>query len=128
MDEYLDDPPSPGRRKRIIERLDQMVASGRVTPTEAAKLRSAALPSEFNATILEIRVRHAGTRLTAAVQEGQMTREEADAYLEQMKDGEHPRSLRAHLRRLLPGARNPERESGAGRRPEHGEDSSGATS
>jgi hypothetical protein len=35
-----------------------------------------------------------------------MTREEADAYLERMKHGEHIPGLRAQLRKLLPGTRD----------------------
>jgi hypothetical protein len=87
-------------RARLIKQLDKMVESGRVTETEAARLRAAGDSDEFDDAARDIRVRHAGAHLTAAVEGGDMTQEEANAHLESLKDGEHPRSLRAHLRKL----------------------------
>lgn len=95
----------PKGRERLLKQLDKMVASGRVTETEAARLRAATHPDEFDNAARDIRVRHAGAHLTAAVQSGGMTQEEASAHLESLKNGEHPRSLRAHLRSLLPRTR-----------------------
>ena len=92
-------------RERLLKQLDKMVASGRVTETEAARLRTAAGSDEFDSASRDIRVRHARAQLNAAVEGGQMTQEEADAHLEGLKRGEHSRSLRAHLRRLLPRTR-----------------------
>ena len=63
-------------RERLLKQLDKMVESGRVTETEAAQLRTAADPGEFDRAVRAIRVRH--------------------------ERGEHPKSLRAHLRKLLP--------------------------
>ena len=90
-------------RERLLKQLDKMVASGRVTETEAARLRAAAGSDEFDQAAREIRVRHAGEHLNAAVEGGQMTQEEANAHLEGLRRGEHSRFLRAHLRSLLPG-------------------------
>jgi hypothetical protein len=55
-----------GRRHRLYEALDRMVASGRVTETEAQRLRAAAEPTEFNKAVRDIRIRHAGLKLDAA--------------------------------------------------------------
>lgn len=83
-----------------------MVASGRVSDKEAERLRAASDEDSFEAGIREIRARHAGAKLDAAVQAGQMTREEADANLERLRQGEHPRALKAHLRNILQGPRD----------------------
>jgi polyhydroxyalkanoate synthesis regulator phasin len=91
------------RRDRLVERLDLMVESGRVTQSEADRLRAAAGQGEFDEVATGIRARHAGRKLDEAVEGGHMTREEADAYLERMKKGEHIPGLRAQLRKLLPG-------------------------
>jgi hypothetical protein len=92
----------PGRREKLLEGLDRMVESGQVTETEAARLRTAADPDEFENAVRGIRVRHAGAKMDAAVEGGNMTQEEANANLARLEAGEHPRSLRAHLRKLPP--------------------------
>jgi hypothetical protein len=88
------------RRARLVERLDKMVTSGRMTEAEAARIRAAGDTAEFDAAVGEIRVRHATPRLAAAVEQGKMTQVDADTAVEQLRAGEHPRSLRAHLRGL----------------------------
>ncbi len=45
--------------ERIIEQLDKMVASGRITPEEAARLRATAGTSEFDSAMGAVRARHA---------------------------------------------------------------------
>lgn len=95
----------PRTRERLLGRLDAMIKSGRVSETEAARLRTSADPDEFESTIVDIRARHAGTRLDAAVQAGDLSRQEADAVLERVRSGEHSPALRAHVRKLLPGSR-----------------------
>jgi polyhydroxyalkanoate synthesis regulator phasin len=89
--------------ERIIEQLDSMVESGRITPEEAARLRATEDTAEFDAAINEIRARHAGAHMEAAVADGGMSREEADGLLERVRHGEHPEGLRARLRRYRPG-------------------------
>ncbi|HVB26892.1 MAG TPA: hypothetical protein VNE21_03145 [Mycobacteriales bacterium] len=110
MSDGADDPWGPRKRERFVAKLDHLVESGRVSATEAERLRAADEPGTFAAALREIRVRHAGMTLTAAVAGGTMTRAEADSYLERLRDGEHSRSLRAQLRRLLPGTTH--REAG----------------
>ncbi|HVA09700.1 MAG TPA: hypothetical protein VNG12_23495 [Acidimicrobiales bacterium] len=95
----------PRKRSQLVKGLDRMVASGRVTESEAEQLRATEDSGEFETAIRDIRVRHAGAKLTAAVEGGHMTQEEADANLERLRSGDHMQSLRAYLRRILPGDR-----------------------
>jgi hypothetical protein len=91
------------RRARPIESLDRLVASGRVTEEEAAGLRAADGDSgAFDVVVREIRVRHATPKLHAAVEGGEMTHVEADTALEQLRAGEHSRSLRFRLHGVSP--------------------------
>jgi len=103
MDRDIDEQMGPRTRERLVGRLDHMVESGRLTEAEAEKLRGATAPNEFEDGVLNIRVRHARAKLNAAVEGGHMSEEEAAAYLDRLKRGEHPRGLRAHLRKLIPG-------------------------
>jgi hypothetical protein len=90
----------PKNRKRLLERLDHMVRSGQVTEEEATDLRAATNDEDYEAAVVRIRTRHARVGLDAAVDAGQMTQAEASANLDQIKEGKHPRDLRAHLRKL----------------------------
>jgi hypothetical protein len=90
------------RRARLIESLDRMVVSGRVTQEDAARLRAAGDSVEFDVAVREIRVRHATPKLVAAVEVGKMTQAEADRALAGLRAGEHSSSLRARLHGLLP--------------------------
>ena len=87
-------------RKRLLERLDHMVESGQVTAEEAGRMRTAATDAEFDAATVAIRTRHASASMSAAVEAGQMTQAEADANLSRIRNGEHPRGLRAHVAKL----------------------------
>jgi len=86
------------KEERILQQLDKMVASGQVTPGEAERLRKAQGKPEFEAAVLDVRLRHAGERLHSAVSAGQMSRQEADDQLDKLRRGEHPTGLRARLR------------------------------
>jgi hypothetical protein len=87
-------------RKRLLERLDDMVRSGQVTDEEASDLRAATNAEDYDAAVITIRTRHAQARIDVAVEAGQMTQAEATTNLERIKQGEHPRGLRAHLRKI----------------------------
>jgi hypothetical protein len=87
-------------RKRLLERLDHMVEAGQVTAEEAGRLRSAMTDAEFDAATVAIRTRHASASMSAAVEAGDMTQVEADTNLARVRNGEHPRGLRAHVARL----------------------------
>jgi polyhydroxyalkanoate synthesis regulator phasin len=88
---------------RIIEQIDKMVAAGRITEEEAASLRAAEGTPAFDEAVGAIQARHAAGKLDAAVAAGDMTRGEADAYVEQLQHGEHPKGLRARLSKHRPG-------------------------
>jgi hypothetical protein len=83
------------KEERIIQQLDRMVASGRITETEAAELRTTEGTPRFAAAVGAVRVRHAGAHLQAAVDAGEMSQAEADASLAQLRGGEHPKGSRA---------------------------------
>ena len=89
-----------GRRDRVLGALDRMVDAGRLTEPEADALRTAADAAEFNHAVREIRARHAGVKLDAAVADGSMTRAEADDFLDRVRHGEHGGGLRSRLRSL----------------------------
>jgi len=86
------------KEERILQQLDKMVGSGQMTPQEAERLRGAQGKPEFEAVVLDVRLRHAGERLHAAVSAGQMSQQEADDQLDRLRRGEHPKGLRARLR------------------------------
>jgi hypothetical protein len=90
----------PRNRGRLLERLDHLVGSGQVTAEEATDLRAATSAEDYEAAVVRVRTRHARARLDAAVEAGQMTEAEANANIEQLQKGEHPRALRAHLRKI----------------------------
>jgi hypothetical protein len=98
-------PPEPKeahnemRPERLLEQLDSMVESGRITHDEAARLRATEGTPEFDAVVGAIRARHAGAHMESAIAEGDMSREEADGYLDRLRGGEHPEGLRARLRK-----------------------------
>jgi len=87
---------------RIIGQLDKMVAAGRMTEQEAARLRATAGTPEFETTLAGVRTRHAAVQVDAAISAGEMSQEEADAYLDRLRSGEHPKGLRARLARHRP--------------------------
>ena len=90
------------KKDRIIKQIDGMVASGRLTEEEAARLRATGGGGDFEEAVAAIRVRHAGTKMEVAVDAGEMSRAEADGYLERIRNGEHPTGLRARLSRHRP--------------------------
>jgi hypothetical protein len=82
---------------RILMQLERMVSSGRVTEAEAERLRATRGTPHFEEAARDIRVRHASAGLDEAVAEGRMSREEADRYLQSLRQGDHPKGLRASL-------------------------------
>lgn len=84
--------------ERIIERLDAMVASGRLTAEEADRLRATVGAPEFDEAMGAIRARHAAAHTDAAVAAGTMSPEDAASSLARVRDGEHSRELRRHIR------------------------------
>jgi polyhydroxyalkanoate synthesis regulator phasin len=88
----------------IMEQLDKMVAAGRVTAEEAARLRATAGTSGFDEALASIRARHAQAHTDRAVEAGRLTEEEADGYLARVRDGEHSRELRSAIKGRPSGA------------------------
>lgn len=87
---------------RVLAQLDKMVAAGRITESEAARLRATAGTPEFDAAMGAVRARHAGAQMEEAIRSGEMTQVEADANLERLRRGEHPKGLRARLAKHRP--------------------------
>jgi polyhydroxyalkanoate synthesis regulator phasin len=83
---------------RVIEQLDRMVASGRITPEEADRLRATAGTTEFDTVMATVRARHAQAHTDAAVAAGAMSAEDAVAALEQVRAGDHSPDLRRRIR------------------------------
>jgi len=90
------------KQNQLVKGLDRMLKSGRVTESEAAELRAASDPATFEELLQNLRVRHATEKMNAAVVGGYMTQEEANTNVKRLQNGEHPRSLRAHLAKILP--------------------------
>ena len=105
MNEEPKNQTGPKQRQRLLQQLDRMVESGRVTEGEASKLRASEDSDAFDETVRSIRERHAAPKLQAAVEGGHMTQEEADANLARIRQGDHLTSLRSQLRKWLPGER-----------------------
>jgi polyhydroxyalkanoate synthesis regulator phasin len=85
------------KQERILEQIDKMVASGRITAEEAVDLRAAEGSDQFERAVGAIQARHAGEQMVSAIAAGEMTQQEADAYLDQLRRGDHPKGLRARL-------------------------------
>jgi hypothetical protein len=83
---------------RMMERLDAMVANGRITAEEAAQLRATEGTAEFDDAVARIRARHAQAHTEPAVAGGTMSQEEADGLLERVLAGEHSTGLRKQVR------------------------------
>src|ERR1700679_4183177 len=84
MDDQADRDGLGAEQQRVLQHLDRMVSTGRVTAAEAERLRGAADVAAFDATLAEIRARHAGPDLDAAVTDGQLTQPEADELLDRL--------------------------------------------
>jgi hypothetical protein len=83
---------------RIIEQLDRMVESGRITDAEAQRLRATRGTEEFAEALNEVRARHAASHLDRAVAEARMSADEASDYLHRVRAGDHSRELRSEIR------------------------------
>jgi len=88
----------PVNKHRIVEQVDRMVASGRLTEEEAGRLRAAEGSDAFEEVVADIRARHAQAHTDAAVAEGRISQSEADGYLDRVRAGEHSKELRGHIK------------------------------
>lgn len=87
---------------RLVERLDKMVRAGRITEEDAERLRAAAKSGELKDAAREIQLRHARGKVSAAVEDGRLSQEQADAIFDRLEKGEDPRFLLRGLRRRIP--------------------------
>jgi hypothetical protein len=85
-------------QRRVLQHLEGMVSAGRVTAEEAEGLRGAGDAAAFDAALAEIRARHAGPDLGAAVADGQLTQPEADELLDRLRRGDHSSALHQRVR------------------------------
>jgi hypothetical protein len=83
---------------RMMQRLDAMVANGRITPEEAAALRAAEGTPAFEEVVAGVRARHAQAHTDPAVADGTMSQEQADRLLGRVLAGEHSTELRKQVR------------------------------
>lgn len=99
----------PGKdQQRILQRLDHMVSTGRITPEEAERIRAAGDADAFQAAMGDVMARHAGPELDAAVAAGRMTQPDADSLKDRLSRGEHAPGLRGYLRRSVKHRRRPQ--------------------
>ena len=85
--------------QRMMQRLDAMVANGRITAEEAAQLRATRGHRRVRRRASHgIRARHAQAHTDPAVAEGRMSQEEADGFSSACVTGEHSHELRKHIR------------------------------
>jgi polyhydroxyalkanoate synthesis regulator phasin len=84
--------------QRVLEQLDRMVTSGRITQEEANRLRKADGTTEFDEVMNAVRARHAQAHIDAAVAAGTMSQEDAAAALESVRQGDHSADLRRRIR------------------------------
>jgi hypothetical protein len=82
----------------MMQRLDPMVANGRITVEEADQLRATEGTPAFDEAVARVRARHAQAHTDPAVAEGTMSRAEADGLLERVLAGEHSTELRKQVR------------------------------
>jgi polyhydroxyalkanoate synthesis regulator phasin len=84
--------------QRMMERLDSMVESGRITPEEATRLRATEGTEEFDDAVAAIRARHAGEHAAASVRNGRISQDEADGLVDRVRHGEHSPELRKQIK------------------------------
>lgn len=84
---------------RLDERLDKMLAAGRLTDEEAQRLRSATTADGREEVARAIQLRHARARIDEAVENGSVAEAETTALVERLESGEDLRFLRGIGRR-----------------------------
>ncbi len=94
--------PKQTSARQILERIDTMLAAGRITEKDAARLRSAADRGGLEEALQEIRLRHAKGRIAEALSSGLLTTEGARAAVERLDNGEDPRTVLRLAHRARP--------------------------
>ena len=78
---------------QVLERVEKMVAVGRIGYEDAARLRAAAASGGLDEAVGEIRRKHAKARIDEALAAGRLSEQEAGVILERLERGENPRLL-----------------------------------
>jgi hypothetical protein len=78
---------------RLRARVDKMLAAGRVTAEDAARVRAAADGDDLGAVVAEIRRRHAAEWVARMVEAGRIEPSEANVMRHRLERGEDPHSL-----------------------------------
>ena len=76
---------------QVLARVDRMVAVGRLTEEEGARLRVAAHSGGLEDELRKIRLRHARARLDRDASSGRVSEEQAQRLRERLHDGADPR-------------------------------------
>jgi hypothetical protein len=92
---------------QLIEQVDKLAATGRLSEDQTAQLRAAAERGELAVVMREVRLQHVRLALADAVAVGTLGQPDADALLARLEHGEDTHALRRELRRagILPAAR-----------------------
>ena len=77
--------------------------SGRMSEEEAAALESADTDEAREAIMRRVRARHAAARLEAAVAAGDISADEADTLIEEVRRGDHSSALRRRINQVARG-------------------------
>ena len=80
-------------RERLRARVDSLLAAGRITTEEAARVRAADDPAELDLFIRAIQRRHATEWVDRQVATGRLDPEAADAMRRRLAAGEDPRAI-----------------------------------
>jgi hypothetical protein len=84
--------------EQLVARIEKMLAAGRITEDEAARVR-AAETGTIDDVVREIQLRHAREWRAAAVAEGRVSERDAAEALDRLERGDDPDAIRALRRR-----------------------------
>jgi CRISPR/Cas system-associated endoribonuclease Cas2 len=76
---------------QMLERVDKIVAAGRLTEEEGARLHAAAHSGGLDEELRKVRLRHAKARLQRSVESGRVSEDDAQRILERLNAGDDPR-------------------------------------
>ena len=86
-------------QQRVLQRVDTMLAAGRITADEATQLCDAAESGTLEVALEELRRNHARARLATAVDREKVNAEEARVARDRLDAGEDPRFILGVLRK-----------------------------
>jgi len=83
-------PLSPAQ---VLERVERMVRAGRISKEDGDRLRAAAAAGGVDEAVADVRRKHAGARVAAAVESGRVSRDDGIVLLERLERGESPEQV-----------------------------------